>query len=292
MKSAILNNSLLQQVVGTTCSVPEINGSEIICNCLGTTYTILNGGNSVTWNISSNLTILSQGQNSITVKPATTSTNGAGYVEAILPTQTIRKDIWIGKARITSAKLDNGQYLAHGSTPNRVCKYEQIKTNISLGGTSYASWSMINSSHTTSWSQQGNNLTFYLWAVNHTATFRITLNNGCGTFTRDYIFSVKDCSGGGNDPCDPTMSIYQNPVDTEIEIINIPAPCDPVLSKSADNEKLFENSAATLYDIIGNPVKSKVPFDGKMNVEKVKAGLYILVVTTNGATNSFRIIIN
>lgn len=293
MKSAILNNSLLQQVVGTTCSVPEINGSEIICNSLGTTYTILNGGNSVTWNISSNLTILSQSSNSITLKPITTSANGAGFVEAVLPTQTLRKNIWIGKPRITSARLDNGQYLAHGSTTtNKVCKYEPIKTNISFGGTSYASWSMISSSHTTSWSQQGDNISFYLWAVNHTATFRITLNNGCGTFTRDYTFNIKDCSGGGNDPCDPIMSISQNPVDTEIEVINIPAPCDPVLSKSGNNDKLLKNSTATLYDISGNPVKSKTPFDGKMNVEKVKAGLYILVVTTNGVKNSFRIIIN
>ena len=63
-------------------------------------------------------------------------------------------------------------------------------------------------------------------------------------------------------------------------------------SECSTGEYTITDSTATLYDISGNPVKSKTPFDGKMNVEKVKAGLYILVVTTNGVKNSFRIIIN
>jgi len=231
IREAFVSSSFLQQLLSNNCSGPELIGTGTICSTFSQTYNLENSGNNVSWNVSSNLNIISSDNSSITVQAVNPIANGAGFIEAILPFQTIRKDIWIGKPRLLSAMLDNGQYLAHGSTPNRVCKLEQIKTNISIGGASNASWSIISSSHTTSWSQLGNNLTFYLWAVNHTATFRITLNNSCGIFTRDYTFNIKDCSGGGNDPCDPSMAISQNPVDNEIEVINIPAPCDPVLSK-------------------------------------------------------------
>lgn len=75
---------------------PEIIGPQTICYSInGTTYSLQNG-ESNGWNVSSNLEILSSSNTSITVKPTNSSTIGAGFIEAILPLETIREDIWIG----------------------------------------------------------------------------------------------------------------------------------------------------------------------------------------------------
>ncbi len=287
---AFASSPILQQVIGTTCLIPKISGPVNICNSLGTTFTLNPTSNTTpTWNVSSNLIILSQSQNSITVKPTSSSTNGAGYIEATFQTQTIKKDIWIGKPRITSAKLDDGQYLSYGSFPNQVCKLKQINTDITLGGADSASWSLVNSSQTVSWSQQGNNLSLYLWNINQTATFRITLNNECGTFTRDFTFTAKDCSGDGNDPCDVTYLISPNPTSTNIEITpNIPAPCDSLITALGQKTQY---TIATLYDFNGNPVLAKSPAAGTMNVKDLSPGYYILVISTNGKKESHTIVI-
>jgi hypothetical protein len=289
MKFYLENNSSLQDIIGTNCSIPEILGVDTICNNDIKTYTLINDV-ALSWNISSNLNLVTPSTNtSITVERANSSITGYGYVEAVLQNQAIKKDsIWLGKTpQLTLAKLDDGTYLVHG-IPNQVCKNEQITTDISVNGADTVSWTKVSSSHTTTWSQQGINVSFYLWAPNHTATFRLTLTNECGTFIRDYEFKSKICSGGG-DPCDLSFSISQNPVDTEIEIINIPAPCD--LFKTQGNGRILKDTKATLYDLSGSPIVSQIPSVGSMNVQNLKPGLYILVITHNGGKTNYRIVI-
>jgi hypothetical protein len=292
MKYHIDTYTELQDVINTSCSIPEIQGDNVICNNDVKTYTLVND-TAVSWNVSSNLNIVTPGTNtSITVERASSTTTGYGYIEAILQNHTIKKDsIWLGRSpQLTSAKLDDGTYLIHGF-PNQVCKSEQITTDISVNDADTVSWTKVSSSHTTTWSQQGVNVSFYLWAPNHTATFRMILTNDCGTFVRNYEFKSKDCSGGGGggDPCDLSFSISQNPVDTEIEIINIPAPCD--LARMGDNGKVLEKTKATLYDLSGNPLLSQSPSVGKMNVQNLKPGLYILVISHNDKKTNYRIVI-
>lgn len=187
MKSAILNNSLLQQVVGTSCSVPEINGQETICNSYVTTYTLSNGGNSVTWNVSSNLTILSQNSNSITVKPISTSINGAGFVEAILPIQNIRKEIWIG---VPIVILDR-----EGYDPDFPIAYDLVIRNAEFQGITNVIWQKVSGQGTIS--QNADMISAHVgggtieWHFNG----KVTVTNSCGSTTK--YFSA---SGGGNPP--------------------------------------------------------------------------------------------
>ncbi len=197
----------------------------------------------------------------------------------------IEKKIWVGGPSVI-AKLNDGKYISH-IAPNSVCKYQQIKTNMIINGETNVIWTLLNSSQITLWHQVDNNLSFYLWEDNQTATFRLTTTNNCGTTTRDYTFVAEDCSGGGNDPCDQSFFVSPNPANTIIEITsNIPAPCPPVLGRTA------QPSTAVLYDFTGNSVRSKTPAEGKMSVEKLKSGHYILVISNNGEKKSHRIIIN
>ena len=289
MLSAILGSSLLQQVISTSCEFATLTGDDFICSNSSSTYLLCNAGNNVIWNVSSNLNIVSSSNSSITVQPLNSNTSASGFIEAILPNQIKRKNIWIGKPNILVAKFDSGELLSHGNT-NNVFKTAQIKTNITVGGANSVTWSKVSSSHVTTWSQQGNDVSFYLWATNHTATFKVTITNECGTFSRNYSFKAKICSGN-NDPCDPSFTISQNPVDDDIEIIMIPAPCDPVLSKNGTDLKRINNSSATLYDLYGKQMVSKKPADGFMNIQNIKSGVYILIITNDDFKKSYRILV-
>ncbi|WP_256959346.1 hypothetical protein [Sphingobacterium sp. JB170] len=65
------------------------------CSGENIVYTLQNGGTNVVWNVSPNADIISQNNSSITIKPKTLFERTA-YVEAVLPFQTIKKEVWIG----------------------------------------------------------------------------------------------------------------------------------------------------------------------------------------------------
>ena len=164
-----------------------------------------------------------------------------------------------------------------------------LKTNISVSNYDTVTWSLVNSSNTITWSQQGINLSFYLWANNHTATFKLTMTNQCGTTFKYFSFNAINCSGGGNDPCAVSYSIYPNPASTQLQITpNIPAPCGPILT----NSDSYQNTTANLYDLQNNLLITKTPASGVMNVESLAPGIYVLVITTEEETTTHQIVVN
>ena len=83
--------------------LPTISGSTTVCSSSNTTYTLNNlpSGSTVTWTKSSNLSYVSQGTNTYTVKASSSSISGSGWVEAEIITGncdpiTFRKDFWVG----------------------------------------------------------------------------------------------------------------------------------------------------------------------------------------------------
>jgi subtilisin family serine protease len=266
----------------------EIVGGNSICSPNILTYTIQVPSNiTVNWAVSSNLQIIPTPTNTnISVKPISSSSSGQGWIDAILPNQTVRKYIWVGKPALTSARLTNGDYIAHTGS-NTVCKSAQITTNMSFSNYDTITWSLLNSSHTTTWGQQGINLTFYLWANNHTANFKVTMTNACGSTTKYFSFDAENCSGGGDDPCALSYSVYPNPASSQFQITpNIPAPCGPILANSE------QTSTANLYDLQGNLWITQTPASGIMNVESLAPGIYVLVITTDEESTTQQIVIN
>lgn len=76
----------------------QLDGDDCACYNLNTTFVLNNFGNqSVSWQISSNLTVVNSNNSSITVKASNNSTRAFGYVIALINNQQIRKEIWVGK---------------------------------------------------------------------------------------------------------------------------------------------------------------------------------------------------
>lgn len=96
MKTSIFNNSVLTNVIGNNCIIPTLStNKQNYCAGENIVYTLLNGGSNVVWNVSSTVDIISQNSNSITVKPKLIYEKTA-FVEAKLPFQTLKKEVWIG----------------------------------------------------------------------------------------------------------------------------------------------------------------------------------------------------
>lgn len=85
-------------IVAITYLYPSLNlnGDYIVCGTSTQTYTLANG-TATSWQKSSNLQIMSSTGTSVSVKPVNSSTQGAGYVEAVTASGTVRFDVWIGK---------------------------------------------------------------------------------------------------------------------------------------------------------------------------------------------------
>ncbi|MDY0088957.1 MAG: M43 family zinc metalloprotease [Flavobacteriaceae bacterium] len=123
MRSAILNSPILQPVISNSCVIPELTGNDVICNNNEETFILENGGNNVTWNISSNLQIISSSNTSITVQPISSSINEIGFVEAILSYETLRKEFQIG----VPASVNNAVITGESS----ICDFQQYTYTLS-----------------------------------------------------------------------------------------------------------------------------------------------------------------
>lgn len=99
IRQAFASSSLLQQVISNSCEIPEINGSLTICTDDTNTYSLTNidQNDIISWQVSSNLQIISSTNNSVTVKPINNSAIGNATIYAnINNTYTLSKDIIIG----------------------------------------------------------------------------------------------------------------------------------------------------------------------------------------------------
>lgn len=257
--------------------MPEISGAETICNNSVTTCVLSNGGNSVTWSVSSNLTIQSQNLNSITVRPTSTSTNGAGFIEAVLPTQTIRKNIWIGKPLITVELEPMGtNYVA-------VHMVGLNNTNINKQSITSTTWQKISSSGGCYASFGGSGFeglghgNCNSWSV----YAKITATNSCGKTT-----IYRTITPPTPDPCDDYYRI-SNTYKNTYEVMRIIDPC----ARTLGNQKLSsllgkEKIQIQVFDIYGNQMMETQ----QKNINNLKNGLYIILVSINDKILTSRII--
>ncbi|MFY0689120.1 MAG: T9SS type A sorting domain-containing protein [Cyclobacteriaceae bacterium] len=208
-------------------------------------------------------------------------------------------EVWVGKPKVEGT-LSSGQNLVHGGLTNTICKYDPIQTEMTLGGATSATWSLVTASPSNiSWGQNENDLSFYLWQTNQTATFRLTTSNTCGTTTKDYKFKAQSCggSGGCNNPF--SFSVSPNPanlkITAEVPITNITAPCPGGLfvSKPEDYEASafsdlrriyrlpFAIAKMRVYSIDGKEVLYK-EFDdlkkAELDLTDLRKGVYILEI--------------
>lgn len=212
---------------------------------------------------------------------------------------------WVGKPIIDGSY--NGQLLRfmlpdEDVIPyNLVCNGYYTTCQMSFGGSTSGSWQKVSSNPSSlSWSQSGNTLNFYFWAVGQTSSYRLATSNTCGTTTNYYYFKSIDCSGGGGDPCNQQYSVSPNPSSNFINIVvpNVPPPCESSMSTSQQVEQTENRltiQSISLYNSEGLQKRSQ-QFSGDtknvvLDVTDLRKGVYILKVSDGVYTETHRIII-
>ena len=168
------------------------------------------------------------------------------------------------------------------STTNNACYLWYVTTSMQIQGQSSVTWSKSYSNPSNiTWSQNGNDLKFYFWGLNQTATFSINAHNACGSAINNYFdFASINCGSG----CTMDYTLSPNPASSTLTIIPlVPPPCGSVLT----NPQIQQ---VTVYDTQGNPKKTFTFGKGtgqvQIDISSLNIGTYILDI--NDGTNSVR----
>lgn len=98
VRNAFATSFVLQQIVSSSCAIAELSPIDYLCYPNSKTLAISNlGVNTTTWQVSSNVTVLSSNNNSITVRASSSNSTGSGWVKAILSNGTsLQEDFYVG----------------------------------------------------------------------------------------------------------------------------------------------------------------------------------------------------
>ncbi len=237
------------------------------------------------WTVGTNLQIVSgQGTGTVTVKGVQTTNISSSVQVQITDTKGRNRtatavknlSLSVSKPFIGGTYTNNAsEYplaIFNGSGPyNNACTQNMVYTKMQLTGASSITWSKISSSTVVNWTQQLNDINFYLFSINSTAVFQASASNGCGTTS--YQFAWKDVDCGGT-TCGANYVVSPNPAINNINIVpDIPLPC----KGSLENFQILE---VRIYDPQGNlKIDEKYPplnMQAQINISTLKTGLYMM----------------
>ncbi len=218
-KGSLVGGSQNYSLIVTGMSSLRIIGVSLVCNSPNETFTLTNATDPVTWQVSSNLQIVSSNNNSITV---TANGNGEGFIEAILSDGTVRKDLWVGNPNEVTK-------LSHVSFG---CTMGEIFVKTALGAEQYE-WQVFGAkivapgTGTTYIGEEGS-IFVDPDDGNYEFTVKVRGINACG-YSNWYTKTIPmDCSGGptplsispevDNDASE-TIVAYPNPANDQITVI-------------------------------------------------------------------------
>lgn len=293
------------------CSDTEIVGNDMLCSTR--TYSILGGGSSYNWTITSgsNLaTISGNGTNTITL---TRNTGGFGGYNGALAlsvtasnsdcgSNTITKTIWVGNPSFpqltTSSGVPYDEFNLPAGCANGVT-YWEFKTLNALDQTLQFQFSVLGGSIITKNATNGKaTITAQELGMLEGMTLDVTVRpvNSCGSnflVPKFNLYRPTDCECGIGINCnlnrvaapEDRYYLYPNPVS---EVINIV----PVFSDSVTTTK--SKIIATLYNMLGEKRKRVVINNNNtsMDVQDLKAGMYIMRIQIDEAIETHLIAIN
>ncbi|TVZ25135.1 putative secreted protein (Por secretion system target) [Gillisia sp. Hel_I_86] len=250
----------------------QINGPKTVCSTI-VTYNIANCTTNVNnWTASSNLEIVSSNGNSITVQA---NGNGEGFIDAVLPAGTVRKEVWVGQAKITKTTFGScyePNYRISATYPDTALEFK-IYHN---GTTTYQSGSAYYEFSSDSYNlQDGESTTVY-----------ISIRNNCG-WSQSYpvlVYKPTLCDCGYNDPSCGGSGGPPSPLSNSLSSNTIlhPNPADQTLYVNS-NSLVVENKKDPAFQIELFDLNGRLFFrtttkevNHKMDVSMLKDGLYIL----------------
>lgn len=271
----------------------SLTGSNIVCGS-NTSFNLQNGGSNVTWQVSSNLLIVSSNNNSITVKAKTTSVYGSGFIRAILPYETLQKDVWVGKPLASNISIWNSTQTSYpydttptgtpiefvvGYPPTNRCDILDVEWEVSYG--TYimnGSFPCFGSNYTTN--------KLIVFTEPGTQYVRVRIRNNCGWSDWKTI-SIYVTQGYGG-----YYRIYPNPTS---EILNITKLVQNNISHEIDLQKNMSSNIETyeLYDFNSKLIlKGKLSNQNSIDTSKYKKGIYFLKIISKNNIETHQIIIN
>ena len=245
----------------------DLQGPTNICSTANKTYSFdqCKLGSTPTWQVSSNLQIVSYTSNSITVRAVNSFTNGSAYVRALLDGQTIYKHIWIGEPTITTTLEPTGNYV-------KVNLIGANNTNINEQGITSTTWQKISSSGGCYASFGGSDFygLGYGNCTNWSIYAKITATNSCGTTT-----IYRTITPPAPEPCDDNYRFVQNPMKPGNSVNEIIIdPCENNYRKSSINKS--GNYTIDIHNNYGEKVYSKTQKEIEFDISRLKRGFYIV----------------
>lgn len=273
MRNAISTLPYLQQTIASNCSVSaEITGDNLICYGGNKTYNFTNIGINFTWQVSSNLQIVSSNSTSITVTPTSSTIRETGFIKAILPNQTFEKNIWIGKPDAYTVDSNGIRNYMGGSfyfQPQSGAIGEFSVFSDYLGGT----WNWTGPNNVSWWQINRNTIEIDI-SFSGSYIFTAEFTNECGTH---YYFVFVDIGG-----FQPDFIISPNPASEDFTISS---------SKNNLSTESLINYSYELIDINSNILlKNKFKKNDKVNVSHLKNGLYILKIISDKKVEHYHVI--
>uniref|UniRef100_UPI0040489B13 S8 family serine peptidase n=1 Tax=Mariniflexile sp. TaxID=1979402 RepID=UPI0040489B13 len=267
----------------------EIAGSSLVCNSPTQTYLLLNNpSSSVSWQVSSNLQIVSYSNTQVTVQAVSnTSGNGSGFIKAITANTTVQKDVWVGTQIGDQVFFTNGVYEEGYFCSSHYNNVFTIYPNISGANYQYRLLKHPNFNVVyTSTVLTGNSHEVYYTPSPGWYDFEARIINSCGTSdwfgTELEYVDCSDIEGGGGEH---RFDVYPNPSSSQINIS----------FKNTSSEITPQNENITqlkLYDFVGNVlIENKSGSLKTLDVTAMKNGMYYLEITANGIKEIHRVII-
>jgi hypothetical protein len=178
---------------------------------------------------------------------------------------------------------------------NIVCNLQLTNTNMNIQGATTVTWSRISNipNYPAPWSQNGNDLSFYLTSVNQKTIFRVTASNNCGSVFLDFGFKSTECSN----PCN-SFNISPNPAMGSLRVIvpNVPPPCLSASAGTVKGKSYQEQSISEIriYDNSGNLKRIQKEYKTKqstVNISGFKPGVYIVEVSDGAYKERHRVLV-
>jgi hypothetical protein len=249
-----------------------------------------------TWTVEGNISIVSFTNYSVVVTGISNTVTWGKIIATFQNGQTLSKTIWVGKPIVPNINI------LGASANEAVSSSDQMNVNFGTGVATY-DWSVSSLSNScadsngfyppgvvlpkfsngsTNFSSTSNYATIN-WG-NCPGTFLVNCSavNSCGGigFTTRVI-TVYNSTGGGGDPCEPTLQVYPNPASESDFTINLIPPPDPCDGLPAGR---FTNSVnhVKMYDLYGNLVYTTTYKTDYLTIKdlNLKKGHYILNVQT------------
>lgn len=220
MRDALQESNILQDVIGTQCSIASTIGDDVVCSNISTVFTIFDADPPFQWSVSPNMTITQNNGNTVTVVSNDYYYSGYGYVEVTHAGGTIHREVWLGKPNVP-ASIYGPELVNSGA----IVSYQG---GIAPGATSYQWWlpypfDIVSSIDyfNDNWQMWPNNTRFnshvFTGYGEHSGYVQVMGVNKCGVGGVQYIPVSHDTNGGGSGPL-PIVVPYPNAADDKFSL--------------------------------------------------------------------------